>query len=291
MQKIQAFITESLLPEIAAQKARAFLWAPVCFAVGIAVYFGLKSEPVGWLGMGLSVFVALVTLGVWKIQQDALWQKALMFVSVGVFIASLGFTAAQIKSHLVYTPMLLKKMSPVGIEGTIASLEPMEEKAGSRVILEDVVIERLAPDKTPRHVRLSIRKDEGLQAGQRIKILAGLNPASGSSSPAGFDFQRMAYFQGIGAVGFAYSTPEILAEAPARFFSLKKIRQILNERITAQTQAPQQSIIVALMTGQRGSITDDDWKALRNSGLAHLLAISGLHVGMVAGVLLFSPAC
>jgi competence protein ComEC len=287
LQKIQELITNEIVPEIIAQKARLFLWFPVCFAIGIAIYFGLKFEPVLWIGAVISVLLSGISVFLFKVQGDVVFRKIFLLITVASLLVSLGFTVAQFRSHYVYTPMLLKKMSPVGVEGVIDTIEPLGEGDGSRVVLSDVVIERLSKDKTPRKIRLKVRKDEGLKAGQRVKILAGLNPASPPVSPGAFDFQRMAYFKGLGAVGFSYTTPEILEDAPDRLLSLKNIRQKLSDRISAKTSEPQRSVIVALMTGQRGAITDENWRALRQSGLAHLLAISGLHVGMVAGVIFF----
>jgi competence protein ComEC len=287
LQKIQEFIADNIVPEIAAQKSRLFLWSPVCFAIGIAIYFGLKSEPYIWSGALLSIFLGSLCGLLGRTQEDSVFRKVTFLCMVGVFLALLGFTAAQFRAHSVYTPMLLKKISPVGVEGYIDTIEPLGEGKGSRAVLKDVTIERLSVEEIPRKIRLTIRKDEGLKAGQRIKILAGLNPASPPVAPGAFDFQRMAYFKGLGAVGFAYTAPEILEEAPESLFNLRNIRQILSEKISTQTSEPQQSVIIALMTGQRGAISDKHWRALRESGLAHLLAISGLHVGMVAGVIFF----
>jgi competence protein ComEC len=179
--------------------------------------------------------------------------------------------------------MIVKKMAPVKVIGTIDSIEPAER--GSRAVLKDLEIERLSLEKTPRKIRLTIRKDEGLRAGQRVKILAGLNPPSPPVSPGAFDFQFMAFYEGLGAVGFAYNQPEILEDALEPWLS--HVRQRIVENIQNATSSPEQAVVVALMTGQRKAIREEDWKALRESGLAHMLAISGLHVGMVAGVLFF----
>lgn len=270
---------DTLKDELTAQKDRLFLWLPFCLAVGIGVYFGLKQEPS--YGMGFSVFLAAFGGALLSYRNQA--GHLIMLVLAGLTIAALGFNIAKIRTDFVYTPMILKKIAPVGVIGTIASIEPMEQ--GSRAVLQNLEIERLTPDKTPRKIRLKIRKDDGLRAGQRVKVLAGLNPPSPPVSPNAFDFQFMAFYQGIGAVGFAYNTPEIIEDAPEPFLS--SVRQRIVKNIKNTTNEPEQAIIVALMTGQRKAIRKEDWQALRESGLAHMLAISGLHVGMVAGVLFF----
>lgn len=282
MQKIQEFIVS----ELAQQKSHLFLWVPVCFALGIGVYFGLDSEP-PWYWAGLLSVAALgLVFWLFRQQDNAPVYKAAFIGALGLFLTFAGFSAAQIRTGLVYTPMIVKKISPVGVEGTIEKIEPLGGKDGSRVILSDVVIERIDKKATPKRVRLKIRKDEGLQAGQRVKLLAGLNPPSPPVAPHAFDFQRMAFFQGIGAVGFSYNAPEILQETSGAK-QLETIRQKISGKINSAASDPQAAILIALTTGQRSAIREEDREALRGSGLAHLLAISGLHVGMVAGVLFF----
>ncbi len=84
--------------------------------------------------------------------------------------------------------MLTKAVGPVDIIGTIERVEPQEAGQGSRIILNHLEIERLDPEKTPRKIRLKVRKDEGLLSGQRVKLLAKLNPPSSPVAPGEFDF-------------------------------------------------------------------------------------------------------
>jgi competence protein ComEC len=286
LQKIQELIRDKTVSGLVAQKNNLFLWIPFFFAVGIAIYFSLKIEPPITLATVLLVIVISVTFGAFKAQYRSHLLKALFLVLVALTIILLGFLTAQVRTNLVHTPMLLKKMMPVGVEGTIESIEPLSAKDGSRVILKDLRIERLSRDKTPRKIRIKIRKDKDIQAGQRVKFLAGLNPPSPPVAPHAFDFQRMAYFKGIGAVGFAYNAPEVL-EGRDSGAKIANIRHKIAEKIQEVTIEPQSSVLIALMTGQRGAIEEADKEALRGAGLAHLLAISGLHVGMVAGVIFF----
>jgi len=271
------------MTELAAQKDRLFLWLPFCLALGIASYFSLKAEPKYILGATVFLFALGTFLFSHGKQENGVLHKTFFILSVGLMVVAIGFNAAKIRTEIIYTPMLLKKMAPVSVVGTIESIEPA--KKGSRTVLKAVEIERLSTEKTPRKIRITIRKDEGLRTGQRIRVLAGLNPPSPPVSPNTFDFQFMSFYQGLGAVGFAYNQPEIIEDAPEPFLS--SVRQSIVQNIKAVTSEPEQAVVIALMTGQRKAIRDEDWSALRESGLAHMLAISGLHVGMVAGVLFF----
>lgn len=269
------------------QKNNLFLWAPFCFAAGIAVYFGLKFEPQIWIGALTTLVLTGISFFLSRNQDEHPFRKLGFILSIGAVLIFFGFSIAQIRTSFVYTPILIKKISFTTLTGTIESIEPLGEEEGSRVVLENLEIEKLKPKETPRKVRLKIRKDEALQQGQRIKALANLNPTGTPVMPGAFDFQRMMFFKGIGGVGFTYKAPEILEQGQKTGSWLSAIRQKITDKVITATNNPQQAVIVALMTGQRGAIADENWDALRQSGLAHLLAISGLHVGMVAGVLFF----
>lgn len=266
--------------QCAIQKENAFLWVPVIFALGIALYFSLHFEP----PIALTIF-SLCLGGVLYVLSHP--QKVYASIALIILIFLSGFSAAKIRTEHIKTPMIEKKISSAHITGTIASIEKMEEGGGSRIILSHLTIEKIAPNKTPKKIRLRIRKDENIQIGQRVKILAGLNPPSGPLIPEGFDFRRYLFFQEIGAVGFVYNEPDILASPPPTIFDVESIRHSIATQIYRYLPPDSAAIAVALMVGQKNAISQDNKQAIRDAGLAHMLAISGLHVGLFAGTLFF----
>lgn len=272
-------LSQIVSAELALLKPQFILLVPVFMACGIGAYFSLSFEPPVTTGV-LAAFGLLAPAIILRG-----WGR---YAAVALFLAVLGFASAQIRTHLVYTPILAKKMDFAAVQGRIEAIEDLEK--GVRVLLSDVSIEKLAPEQTPRKIRLKFWKGEGLQVGQRISTLAGLNPPAAPVMPRGFDFKRMMYFQGIGAVGFAYKTPEILEEAGPGFGfgSVEALRSAVARRIQAGLEAPASGLALALMIGQRQAIEESDMEAIRLSGLAHMLAISGLHVGLFSGVLFFA---
>lgn len=285
-QRIRA-IQEFILQEIGQQKNSLFLWSPFFLSIGIAAYFGLKAEPHTFMGTILAL-IALTSFCMTYARRDhTSAHKARHLVAFILFLVALGFTAAQWRTHNVGTPMLKKALGPVEVIGMIERVEPQQAGQGSRIILSHLEIERLNPDETPRKIRLKARKDEGLLSGQRVKVLAKLNPPSSPVAPGAFDFQRYAFYRGFGAVGFAYNQPEILTQASGLSHFWSKTREKLSSRVEQHLDSREGAIANALMTGQRGSIAKEDIQAMRDAGLAHLLAISGMHVGMIVGVLFF----
>lgn len=278
---------------IAAQRQNAILWVPVLWALGIGLYFGFNFEPSLWSVL-LAAIITLAAGGYIGWRLHAVNAAVIGLVALGCVLA--GFAGAQIRTHAVAAPVLSKSLSPARVVGTIQSMDVLEVGRGTRVVLRDVMIEDLEADKTPHAVRISIRKDSGLHPGQRISVLAGLNPPSPPVSPGGYDFQRHAWFTRVGAFGFAYTAPEILEVAPARglaglwyVFSdrLENFRQAEAVRVRAVVAEPQASIVSALLLGERAAIPEDVWQDLRASGLAHVISISGLHISLIAGGVFF----
>lgn len=279
-----------------AQKDNFVLWVPVFFAFGVGTYFLLHSEPplsLSFVFWGFFVCLFLILSSQRSDFSDRPFTFRFM-MCVLLFVS--GFTASCLRTATVHTPMLEKVLGPISVTGNIVSLEPLDKGKGSRAILDRLNIEKLALNDTPKRIRLTIRKDELLSVGQRIEVLARLNAPSPPVIPGGFDFRRYLYFQSIGAVGFAYNTPEIIREAPrGLFLNFSDIRHSVTERITNALQEDQAAVAVALTVGKRGLLRDEDRDDIRDAGLAHMLAISGLHIGLVAGTLFFifrfSMAC
>lgn len=274
--------------EISAQKDRLFLWAPAAFGAGIAAYFALPQEPGRYAAAGLLLILAAALYPLYRRHHDSLTRFLTYIAGLWLFLAVLGFMAAQGGTARYGTSILAKSIKFADITGTVESVEAMEGEKGSRAVLTHLTIEKIRPEDTPRKVRLSFRKDDGLIPGARIKTLAAIDPPSGPVMPGAYDFRRHLFFQGIGAVGFSYRAPEIIGDRThGANLLFENLRVHIEEKIATQAGPVSAGIMSALITGGRGAIADNDDEAMRDSGLYHLLSISGTHVAMVAGVLFF----
>ncbi len=275
--------------EFSNQKERLFLWIPVAFGLGIAAYFAAPVEPNKYLGIvGMAGLIPLLAR-TWRTHHDGVRHYITFLAVAALFCISSGFFAAQIGTGLNGTPILKKSVGPKTAAGFVESVEDLGDRNGSRIVLSDVSIEDVAPQDTPRKVRVKFRKDEGIEAGQMISALVKLDPPSQAVAPGAYDFRRHLFFEGIGGVGFAYSGAEILEPATSSSAGLffEHLRHRINENIKAQAGPVTEGIMTALITGERGAIADEDDAAMKDSGLYHLLSISGTHVCMAAGVIFF----
>ena len=275
------------------QSDKFLLWVPIALACGIGLYFSLSFEPRLLWAAPVIVIFAFANI---RLFSQGHYLSGLLFLFV-LLLPALGFCASILGTKLYGTPMLERELGPVSLIGTVETMELLDQANDVRLLLSDLVIDGLSPDETPKKVRLRFKKaPEGLFAGQRIKLLVKLMPNSGPLIPGGFDFRRHFFFQGIGAVGFIFrmegDADADAIEAPEKTRSshahiLEKIRGVIALRIHNVLSGDQANVVEALVIGRRAGIADEVYDDLRHSGLAHLLAISGLHIGLVAGALFF----
>lgn len=270
--------------QVELQRPHGFLWWPVWLAFGVGFYFLLPFEPVPYYGLILLLAGA------------AFYHHFRSQFILALCLCALGFCAAQFRTAIVHTPFVEAETGTVEIAGRIVSVEPMDAAGKQvRLLLSDLQIERFEGE-LPVYVRMSVRSAEPVaelyRAGVQIKGLGSLGMSDGSVFPGGFDFRRHLFFQQIGGVGFFYGAPDVVEEDQPQLIYhsglFRHWRSVIGERVMEVLPGRSGAMVLALLTGQRGGITDDDMEAMRASGLAHMLAISGLHVGLFSGVVFFA---
>ena len=254
---------------------------PVGMGIGIGAYFLWPTEPPWFAGA-----LALVGTALAAVLLRGRGGAPFLLALAAAFVA-LGFSAASVRTQALDGRLLAKETPTTVIEGRILEIEPYDR--GSRVILDRVRIAALAPPQTPARVRIRLKGDQPpLRAGDWIRLRGRLSAPSPPLLPGGFDFQRHAYFTGIGAVGFSMGSARVLAGPPPGPFDwrvhLSNLRVRLAARVTAAIPGDAGTVAAALITGYRTLIPEPVLDAFRDAGLAHLLAISGLHIGLAAGI-------
>lgn len=120
-----------------------------------------------------------------------------------------------------------------------------------------------------------------------------LMPPPAPSMPGAYDFERRAWFDRLGAVGYALGGVEPVAppagEAPGAWHhAIEALRNGVTARIRMALPDRSGAIASAILAGETHAIAPDDAGAFRDAGLAHILVIAGLHMGMVAGIAFFA---
>lgn len=260
---------------------RGLLWTAFAFAAGIAVYMGLPQEPF-W--PALAGVLALACLAAFKMQRTrGLGPIMVLLVS---FLA--GATSGAVRTAFVAAPRLGEPMIAT-LTGTVVSRET--RASGVRVVLEVTSVNGKSSGAVvfPKKVRVRIPAASPARTGTLVRLKARLFPPAGPVVPGGYDFSLRAYFSQIGATGFSFGVPEVL-EAQSLPAGLRltavvgEMRSWFANRITKILGGrPEAGLVVALLVGDRSGISDPQEENLRAAGLAHILAISGLHMALFAG--------
>ncbi|MEZ5892293.1 MAG: ComEC/Rec2 family competence protein [Parvularculaceae bacterium] len=281
--RLAYIVSEKIKRWAAADRPQIALWTPVAIGLGAGIYFGLKAEPPWEAGAAaLLLFTALAIAAPFRFRMAA---RALMF-------AALGFVAAEARTAIAAAPQIARETRIVEVTGRIVSVEESARQRRYVIALDSV--EGLPAEETPARARLTWRgKEFAAIAGDHVSVRARLSPPPPPVAPGAFDFARQLYFQRIGAVGFAVSAPDVDVSAPKSWrqrvaVSVERMRFGLFKRITEAAPGAGGAIIAAIVTGKRDAITEQSEAALRDAGLAHLLAISGLHMGLATGLVFFA---
>lgn len=273
------------------QRGHLMGWVPVCLGTGIGLYFLVPVEP------GPLAYAGLVAIAVLALVIARRIGPAASPLMVALALVAGGALLAGARSHYVAEPVLGYRYYGA-IEGRVVSIDRSVSDA-PRLTLDRVVLERMSPARTPARVRVSVHADGPLalpEPGTVVILTGHLGPPSGPVEPGGFDFQRNAWFERLGAVGYTRTPVLVLAPAQegAAGLWVDRQRAAISAGVQALLPGETGAFAAALMTGDRSGMGQATLAALRASNLAHLLAISGLHMGLltafVFGVLRYGLA-
>lgn len=166
------------------------------------------------------------------------------------------------------------------VQGLIASIPETYPDHISFEFLQD------APS-LPRKIKLSwyFPPEHTPKAGERWQLTVKLKPPFGMMNPGGFDYEKWLFSQGIGATGYIKKAADNQRLAKSKYWQINDWRFQLQQHIQSIIPtASQLPLIVGLAIGQRDDISQSQWQVLRQTGTSHLMAISGLHIGLAAGL-------
>lgn len=272
-----------------AERDQLALWLPVALGGGIALWFVLPDAR-SWQAAGLTaVAVALGGLAAGR------YGRAARVVAVGATAVALGLALIWWRAeHVAHG--VLKRPTIATFTARVERIEPLPARDLVRLRLAPLQVlavperrgtARPLPTLPPRiRVNLaSVDVPEGLVPGATLRLSARLMPPPEPAVPGAYDYARTAWFDGIGATGRGFGPVSVIVGGGSRDVGL---RVRLSRHIQASAGGGGAGgIATALATGDQGGIPAADNEAMRRSGLAHLLSVSGLHItAAVAAVML-----
>ena len=247
----------------------------LCFLAGVFAFQQCAALPNPWLA-------ALLPAAVFG------WRRGGRIGFVAACAA--GFLYALLRAQILAPDTLPSEWEGQNlvVVGEVAGL-PDVRRERTRFEFDIERIEE-SPDSTaefelPGRVRLNWYRDAPrLRSGERWRLQVRLKRPRGFANPGGFDYEEWLFRRGLAATGYVRAGRNERISPGA--WSLSRLRHGLSERIDAAlgSDASLRPLVKALALGMRGEMTSRQWSVLRSTGTAHLMAISGLHVGLVAGL-------
>jgi len=203
----------------------------------------------------------------------------------------LGLLWANGMAHSVLSSGLSPELEgrELTLTGYIDSIpEVTSRRTRFRFQVEAVSLEGVAMD-SPGAVQLSwYQYAPALTAGDRWQLRVKLKRPHGMLNPGSLDYERTLFSRGIRATGYVRqsSLNRVVGQASG-VAAVHRVRQHIGQRLIPHIgEGAAAGLILALVIGDRSRIEADQWERFRRTGTNHLVAISGLHVGIVSGLLL-----
>ena len=290
-----AAIGRGALAEARAQLGRVFLWIPVAFGLGAAVYLGWSTEPPFW--------PAAAAVGCcWGRGDRGRLARRRRALVAGLLLAATvagGFAVAKLRSDHVAAPIVPAGLGVADIEGYVVDVDT-PSASGPRLLIAPTYVSHLAAGQLPLRIRIVMPPGGFVAPGQAIAVKALLDPPPAPAAPGAYDFARDAWFDGEGGVGLARSAPQIVAAPPAPLrlrlvMAVNAFRWATAQRLASDMNAVMgghagdaAGLAVAVTTSHQDWLSAEVRNDLRSAGLAHMLAIAGLHTAAVSGFVFFS---
>lgn len=277
---IGTWIANALRAE--ADAGRLAPWLAVGFGAGIVLYFAAPSEP----SLYAPVIVLVLFASIAWVSRE---QPAAFALSLALLSIAAGFGAGCLRAAMIAHPVLTRATGTVILKGYVEARDGSERS--DRIVLRVSNASGAGAERVPPRVRVALRRGFAPKVGEQVEVLVRLRPLIGPVRPGGFDFALNGYFAQLGATGFVLGRAKVLAAPDQAPFdirvraSIESARRRMTERIRLVLPSEAGAVATALVTGMRDAIPAEINEAMRISGLAHVLAISGLHMVLVVGAL------
>ena len=267
-----------------AEQERWFLWLPVLFGCGIGIYFLLPSEP-SLLVSAVMVESLVLLAYYWRFS----YPKLLCLAAVAMMVA--GFVNIQLKAYYLNSQGKLTEPIVDYLSGEIINIDH-NYRGMERVVIKNP--QNFEGKTYFGNYRISLRtKSSGLKVGDRAELVAKLMPLPAASMVGGYQFDRKFFFEELSGNGYAMASigpidcasPKV--SVPSWKVKIEELRKHIVARINNILPADEAGITAAIIAGERGGIRREITENYRDSGLAHFLSISGLHMTMLAGLMFF----
>lgn len=273
---------QNLYDDFSAEQTRYIALVPILFGLGIGIYFGIDFEPKYWLSL---IFIELLLLIFYFVRRRVAFHLPLF----GLLLITLGFADAQL--HTLYQSRRVETIGNVNtyISGQIADIS-QSVKGKPRYLLRNVS----DFDKPLKgNFRLTaMTKNNKFAIGDCVETAATLLETSAIPLQNSFPLNRKYFYDGLSSTGYTLGDvfKTVCPENSENFglqLEINGLRNRVIKHINRVLPRDEAGVVDAVLLGEKSYIPAQITEDYRNSGLAHFLAVSGLHLGTIAGLVFF----
>ena len=282
MKKLWRKIKTYLADNFAAEQMRLAAWVPFCFAAGIAIYFALPVE--------LSIWISLSIFELWLLLFYLLRHRNLHLFFLAGILFCCGFL--NIQAHTIYQSKNIENITAqtaTYLRGQIKEIT-FSESGKMRLLLHSVA----DFDKPLKgNFRITVMPaPQKVQVGQCAEMIATVFPREPLPVLDGYRLDRKYFYENLSAIGYTNSETFIIdcpynAAHNGFTIALNTLRRQITDYIGTILPPSQSGIADAVLIGEKSQISKQLVNNYRDSGLAHFLSVSGLHLGAIAGLVFF----
>lgn len=272
-----------------AERDQLVLWVPVALGSGVAAWFLLPDASAWEAAMLLATATALSALALGRGGRGA------RAVAMAAAFFACGLALAWLRAERVAGPVL-SAPTIATFTARVERVEPLPARDLVRLRLAPIAVTAVPARRgaaqslpvLPPHLRVNLTTVDvptGLAHGVTLSMSVRLLPPPPPAVPGAYDYARAAWFDGIGATGRGFAPVTIVSGGTAPH---GEWRLTLSRHIQAQLadDPGAAGIAASLATGDQGALPETDTVAMRRSGLAHLLSVSGLHITAAVGAVM-----
>lgn len=273
---------DNLKDNFLAEQTRWIALIPILFGLGIGIYFAIDFEPKYWISL---IILEVLLLIFYFVRNHRIFHLPLM----GILLITLGFANAQL--HTIYQSRRVENHDRINtyISGKIQDIS-LSTTGKKRLLLTSA--SDFDKDLKGEYRITMLNNREKFAIGDCVEMAASLLPAAKPSIKNSFQLDRKYFFDGLSSTGYTLGDVfkiDCPANLKKRNFSsfVNTFRHQIIERINSSLSSEEAGVADALLVGEKSYISKQIIDNYRNSGLAHFLAVSGLHLGTIAGLVFF----
>ncbi len=260
----------------------------------LLLFDDVSQQPWRLLAIGAVILLPVASIISTRLPR---WLRTALVLTLAV-LAGLGWSGWQAQDYLQHRLPESLAGKDMLLSGVVSSMVENSNTRGRRISRFEFTVEDEAvraaslPETFPRHLRISWYYGKTVKPGERWQLLLRLKPPHGFINPGGFDYEAWLYQRGIHATGYVRKSadnrrlPELAWQrqpVQSMLAQVNRWRDAIRQHIAeALPDAELTGVITALAIGYRKDIDPQQWQVFIRTGTNHLMAISGLHIGLAA---------